>query len=96
MRQPARQVPGDERAGEDRAADADRPIAGPNAPNALPSSSGGKMDLMMPKPCGISIAPNRPCATRAPISIAGRGGEPAQRGRRDEADSPTRNIRRRP
>ncbi len=72
------------------------PIVGPNAPNALPSSSGGKVALRMPKPCGISIAPSRPCATRKPISMPGEVASPHSADAATNPTSPRRNIRRRP
>ena len=50
---------------------ADRPMIGPNAPKAAAISSGGNISLISPSPCGSIIAPNRPCSTRAVISIVG-------------------------
>jgi hypothetical protein len=73
-----------------------RPIVGPNAPNALPRSSGGNVALRMPKPCGISSAPSRPCATRKPISMPGEVASPHSADAATNPTSPTRNMRRRP
>ena len=73
-----------------------RPIVGPNAPNALPRSSGGNVALRMPKPCGISIAPSRPCATRKPISMPGEVARPHSADAATNPMSPRRNMRRRP
>ena len=50
------------------------PIAGPNSPIALPSSSAGKTSLIIPKPCGIISAPKAPCSAsgrRSARSIEG-------------------------
>ena len=38
----------------------DRPMTGPNMPNAAPISFGGNISLIMPSPCGSITAPNRP------------------------------------
>ena len=48
----------------------DRPIAGPNAANALPISAGPKMSRIRPKVCGIITAAARPWATRPATSTS--------------------------
>ena len=72
------------------------PIVGPNAPKALPISSGGNVVLRMPKPCGISTAPSRPCATRKPISMPGVVASPHSADAATKPTRPSRNMRRRP
>ena len=67
------------------------PITGPNIANAFANSSSSKTSLSIPKPCGISSAPNAPCATRAAISnsIAGAAAQSADD--RVKPTTPTRN-----
>ena len=55
------------------AATAERPITGPKAANAFESWSSGKTSLIIPKPCGISSAPNPPCSARMAIRNSGEG-----------------------
>ena len=55
------------------AATAERPITGPKAANAFESWSSGKTSLIIPKPCGISSAPNPPWSARVAIRNPGDG-----------------------
>ena len=48
----------------------DRPIAGPNAANALPISPGPKMSRIRPKVCGIITAAASPWRTRPAMSVS--------------------------
>ncbi len=49
----------------------DRPMTGPNMPNAACISLGGNISLIMPRPCGSMTAPNSPWTTRAAINSSG-------------------------
>jgi hypothetical protein len=49
----------------------DRPMTGPNRPNAAPISFGGNISLIMPSPWGSMTAPNSPWMTLAPTSNSG-------------------------
>ena len=64
----------------------DRPIAGPNAANALPMSAGPKMSRISPKVCGIITAAARPCATRPATSTSP---DQATEQSTDDATNPT-------
>ena len=72
------------------------PITGPNRPNALPISSGGKTWRMIPKPCGIRSAANRPWTRRAAISVPVVGASPHSTDEAVKPATPIRNRRRRP
>ncbi len=64
----------------------DRPIAGPNAANALPISAGPKMSRIRPKVCGIISAAARPWATRPATSTSP---DQATEQSTDDATNPT-------
>ncbi len=49
----------------------DSPITGPSAANALVICAGGNRSRISPNACGVSIAADRPCTTRAAISEPG-------------------------
>ena len=65
---------------------------GPKALNALPMCSCGKPEPSMPKPCGISSAPNAPWTSRATVI---EGGSQASEAAVKPA-MPIRKVRRRP
>ncbi len=62
------------------------PITGPKRPNAFGSSAVEKEARMMPKPCGIISAAERPCSRRKAISTPVLGAIPHSS---DEAVKPT-------
>jgi hypothetical protein len=51
---------------------------------------------MIPKPCGIRIAANRPCTSRAAISVPVVGARPHRTEEAVKPVTPSRNRRRRP
>ncbi|GAA4105926.1 hypothetical protein GCM10022214_86520 [Actinomadura miaoliensis] len=74
----------------------DSPMTGPKAANAVPTSFGGNIRLIMPRPCGSISAPNRPWATREPTSMPGDWASPHSSEAAVKPAAPTRNMRRRP
>ena len=64
----------------------ERPIAGPNAANALPMSAGPKMSRISPKVCGIITAAASPWRTRPAISDSD---DQATEHSTDDATNPT-------
>jgi AcrR family transcriptional regulator len=75
---------------------ADSPITGPKAPNTFGISDSGKHSLSIPKPCGMSSAPNPPCSARVAISISGDCATAHSRDITVNPAEPIRNSRRRP
>ena len=72
------------------------PMTGPKAANALVISSSAKTCLIIPKPCGISSAPNAPCTARSAISASGEGAAAHSAEAAVKPTIPTMNRRRRP
>jgi hypothetical protein len=71
------------------------PITGPNSPKAFWISSGGKVERISPKPCGIMTAANSPWASRKAISISGDVAAPHSADIKVKPATPIRNRRRR-
>src|SRR5690349_10744514 len=78
------------------AATALSPITGPKAANAFVISSSAKTSLIIPKPCGMSSAPNAPWTTRAAIRVPGVGAAAHSADAVVKPTIPTMNTRRRP
>ncbi len=78
------------------AAIADRPITGPKAANTLGISSSAKTSLSIPKPWGMSRAPNAPCSARVTIRTPGEGAAAQAADIAVKPAEPIRNRRRRP
>ena len=75
---------------------ADSPRTGPKALNALPMCSRGKTEPSMPKPCGISSAPNAPWTSRATMIEGGSQARPQASEAAVKPARPIRKVRRRP